>query len=396
MRVLMVSDVYFPRINGVSTAIQTYRRTLLSQGVEIRLIAPDYGAFCGEAWIQRVAARPVPRDPEDHLVRWGAMHEAVEAAVDEGVDLIHIQTPFVAHYAATRAARRSGVPVIATYHTLFEEYLKHYAPMIPVAWLRALARGFSRRQCNELDAVIVPSRAIHERLGSYGVTTPMHILPTGISLPVLDSGARALFRSRHGIEASRPVALFVGRVAHEKNIDFLIDVVERARQSIPGILLVIAGEGPALPSLRKAVTERGLQGCILFIGYLERSRELPACYAAADVFVFASRTETQGLVLLEAMAVGTPVVALAEMGTKDVLGPGRGALTPSDDPAVFSQALVRLLGDKALLSRLSVEGRAYASEWSDEALAVRMAGLYRAIAAGRVKSRTADFGLSAL
>ena len=146
MRVLMVSDVYFPRINGVSTAIQTYRQSLRAQGVEVRLIAPDYGHGDSEPWIVRVPARAVPRDPEDRLVRWGKMHEAVEAAVDEGADLIHVQTPFVAHYAGSYVARRYGVPVIATYHTLFEEYLKHYAPLVPASLLRGLARGFSRRQ----------------------------------------------------------------------------------------------------------------------------------------------------------------------------------------------------------------------------------------------------------
>ena len=397
MCVVMVSDVYFSRINGVSTAIQTYRRTLLAQGVEVRLVAPDYGVpSSDEAWIARVPARPVPRDPENRLARWGAMHRAVEAAVDEGCDLIHIQTPFFAHYAATSAGRRNGVPVIATYHTLFEEYLKHYAPMIPRAWLRALARGFSRRQCNELDAVIVPSQAIFERLGSYGVTAPMPILPTGIPLPVNKPGARDRFRAAHGIDSARPVALFVGRVAHEKNIGFLLEVVERSRRSVPDILLVIAGEGPALPSLKKTVACRGLQDCVRFIGYLERRWELPACYAAADAFVFASRTETQGLVLLEAMATGLPVVALAEMGTKDILDARRGAISPLDDPQEFSEALVRLLRDDEMSSRISAEGRAYAGEWSDDALAARMADLYRSTVAGYARAKLVGFGLSPL
>ena len=324
MRVVMVSDVYFPRINGVSTAIQTYQHALRSHGVEVRLVAPDYGEQESAAWITRVSSRPVPGDPEDRLVRWPAMRRAVAAAVVEGCDLIHVQTPFVAHYAATRAARREGIPVLATYHTLFEEYLKHYAPLVPAPWLRALARSFSRRQCNALDAVIVPSAAIYERLGGYGVKTPMHVLPTGIALPPEPNDGRRAFRARFAVDEQRPVALFVGRVAHEKNIDFLIDVVDLTRQSVPDILLLVAGEGPALPHLRHAVADRGLHDHVQFIGYLEREVDLPACYAAADAFVFASRTETQGLVILEAMAAGLPVVALAAMGTIDILGARRG------------------------------------------------------------------------
>ena len=106
MRVVMVSDVYFPRINGVSTAIQTYQQALRAHGVTVSLIAPDYGQSGTQPWITRVAARAVPGDPEDRLARWGAMCDAVDAAVGQGCDLIHVQTPFVAHYAASRAATR--------------------------------------------------------------------------------------------------------------------------------------------------------------------------------------------------------------------------------------------------------------------------------------------------
>jgi len=391
MRVVMISDVYFPRINGVSTAIQTYQQALRAHGVEVRLIAPDYGAQQSEAWIRRVPARPVPGDPEDRLVRWKAMHHAVADAVDEGCDLIHVQTPFVAHYAGTHAARRAGIPVIATYHTLFEEYLKHYAPFFPASLLRALARSFSRRQCNALDAVIVPSAAIHERLVGYGVKAPLHVLPTGIPLPEEPSDQRESFRARCAIDPQRPVALFVGRVAHEKNIDFLLDVVELTRASVPDILLMIAGEGPALAHLRRAVAERRLHDHVQFVGYLERKAELPACYAAADAFVFASRTETQGLVLLEAMAAGLPVVALAAMGTIDILSARRGAVVPADDPAAFARALADVLRDPALHRRLSGEGRIYAADWSDDTLAARMADLYRHIISNHVAQNPVRF-----
>ena len=399
MRVVMVSDVYFPRVNGVSTAIQTYRRALGLHGVDVRLVAPEYGHPCaddGDVWITRVPARPVPGDPEDRLVRWGRMHETVEAVVEQGCDLIHVQTPFVAHYAGCATARRYGVPLIATYHTLFEEYLKHYAPLLPAGLLRGLARRFSRRQCNALDAVIVPSRAIEHRLGEYGVTTPMHVLPTGISLSTPVEDGRETFRERHGIDPARPVALFVGRVAHEKNIDYLLDVVDLARAWVPDILLVIAGEGPARDSLRRSVAERGLQACVQFIGYMDRQSELPACYAAADVFVFASRTETQGLVLLEAMAAGLPVVALAEMGTVDILGAGRGAVVPEDNPYAFALAVADVLRDPARRHALSADARVYAADWSETALAGRMAELYRDIIRVHTRRPVPDFSFSPL
>jgi glycosyltransferase involved in cell wall biosynthesis len=160
--------------------------------------------------------------------------------------------------------------------------------------------------------------------------------------------------------------------------------------------LVIAGEGPALPHLRKSVADRGLQGSVQFIGYLDRKTDLPACYAAADAFVFASRTETQGLVLLEAMAAGLPVVALAEMGTIDILGARRGAIVPDDNPALFAQALTRLLRDTDLRRHLSEEGHAYAVEWSEDTLAERMADLYRQIVSKHARQQLPEFNLSPL
>jgi glycosyltransferase involved in cell wall biosynthesis len=378
MRVLTVSDVYFPRVNGVSTSIETFRQGLLEHGVTMQLVVPRYGDEPDQEGIARIGARTIPRDPEDRLLSWGETHKTVlDQARD--CDLIHVQTPFVAHYAGLKVARKLDKPVLATYHTLFEEYLYHYAPFMPAEWLKGLARRFSRTQCNDLDAVIVPSTAMQERLSEYGVTTTMHVLPTGIPLSRFTVGSRERFRRLHGISEDRPVVLFVGRVAHEKNIAFLIDAVAEARRSVPELMFMITGHGPAEKALRRQVEHLKMTDSVRFLGYLDRVSELPDCYAAADAFVFASRTETQGLVLLEAMAMGLPVVALAAMGTKDILGPGRGAIAPEDDVQAFAAAIVKLISDSELRARLSSEARDYAREWADDRMAARLAGLYRSL-----------------
>ncbi len=376
MRTLMVSDVYFPRINGVSTSIETFRRALVAEDIQVRLIAPRYGDEEEEASIERVRGRPLPGDPEDRLVRWKDMHQTVLEAA-KNCDLIHIQTPFVAHYAGLAAARQLNKPVVATYHTLFEAYLEHYAPFIPAPALRQFARYFSRHQCNALNGVIVPSVAMRDRLLSYGVTTPLHILPTGIPLHSFDHGQGRRFREEWQIPPDRPIALFVGRVAHEKNIGFLLDMMQHALRIRPDLCLAITGEGPALGDLVAKTRAMGLSGNVRFIGYLDRAERLPDCYAAADVFVFASKTETQGLVLLEAMASGLPVVALAEMGTKDILGPGKGCLTPPDNPADFAHAVCTLLNDPDQHARKSQEAKTFAHGWSEAACAHRLGRYYR-------------------
>ena len=152
-----------------------------------------------------------------------------------------------------------------------------------------------------------------DALRDYGVKTPIEVLPTGLPPAAFGAGNGAAFRAQFGIPAQRPVITFVGRVAHEKNIDFLLQMLVELRRRVPDVLMVIAGEGPAEQHLRGLVARLGLEAQTLFIGYLERTRGLLDCYRAADALVFASRTETQGLVLLEAMAQGTPVVSTAVM-----------------------------------------------------------------------------------
>jgi len=201
MNILMISDVYFPRINGVSTSIETFRQELDLLQVHSTLIAPAYphGAEADHPAIVSIPSRFLPLDPEDRMMRRSAIRQWVRAQMTERYDLVHIHTPFVAHYAGLEIARALEIPVMASYHTYFEEYLHHYVPILPRRSTRAIARRFSRQQCNELDAVIVPSQAMAETLADYGVTRPMHILPTGLREERFRDGNGEAFRKRHNI-----------------------------------------------------------------------------------------------------------------------------------------------------------------------------------------------------
>ncbi len=387
MRILYVSDVYFPRVNGVSTSIRSFRRELQAIGHEVVVVAPEYpqAAPDEDAGVVRVAARGVPLDPEDRLMRDSSLRQLPARLGTRAFDLVHIQTPFAAHYAGLRIARELGVPCVATYHTFFEEYLHHYVPFAPRALMRALAREFSRRQGNQVNALVVPSRAMLTTLTAYGVRSPMTILPTGISMGEFAGGDGASFRRLHGIPAERPLLVHVGRVAFEKNIDFLLRMLTHARARHPDVLLLIAGEGPALPHLKSMARRLRLDANLQFIGYLDRAVALLDCFRAGDVFVFASRTETQGLVLLEAMALGVPVVALAEMGAIDILEAGAGAVTAPPDEQAFADAVCLLLDSPSLRRRLAAEGRRFAASWDAAAQARRLADFY----AGVLRERAA-------
>ena len=378
MRVLMISDVYFPRINGVSTSIQTFRRGLHEAGHETVLIAPEYpaGVEGDHDEIFRIPSRYLPRDPEDRMMKRGAIRALLPQLEQRGFDLVHIQTPFVAHYVGVELARSLGLPAIESYHTYFEEYLHHYVPLLPRALMRFIARRFTTSQCNVLDALVVPSRAMQDALRAYGVRCPMHIIPTGLEMERFQNGDGLRFRTSLGIAADQPTLVHVGRVAHEKNIDFLIRMFARVIKREPRAVLIIAGEGPALAHCKQLVQSVGLREHVKFVGYLSRDSSLLDCYRAGDLFVFASKTETQGLVLLEAMALGVPVVSTAYMGTTDIVRPQRGAHLAQDDEAKFAAAVLDLLKDPARRTRMSSDAMAFAQTWSAAAMTHKLAELY--------------------
>jgi len=385
MRILKISDVFFPRVNGVSTSIETFRRDLVALGHEVVLVAPAYAGGgpepreAADPSIRRVPARAVPRDPEDRIMSFGGLRRTLAELSARKFDVVHIHTPFLAHYAGLRFAKAQRTPVVATYHTLFEEYLHHYVPLLPRVLGRGLARRFSRSQCNHLDAVIAPSLAMQQALLAYGVDKRIEILPTGLPAERFRAGDGTAFRRRHNLTQGRPLLLFVGRAAHEKNIGFLLEMMLELRNLSSDALLLIAGCGPAAGGLRAQAARLGLDASVRFLGYFDRSGELQDCYSAADVFVFSSLTETQGLVLLEAMAQGVPVVAIPRMGTIDILGPGLGCRQAPNDRKGFAQVVRDLLADRAACRALGEEARQYAQTWASITMAQRLSALYASL-----------------
>lgn len=383
MKILFVSDVYFPRVNGVSTSIRTFAGQLQALGHEVHLVAPDYGVTTeDEAWIKRIPARKIYFDPEDRLMKYGAALDRLMELRREKYDLVHIHTPFVAHYLGKKLAHLLDVPCVETYHTFFEDYLHHYLPWIPTGMARSMARFISRRQCNGVDAIVAPSQPMLDVLRQYGVRVKAEVVPTGLQENSFAPADGKAFREKYGIALNRPMMLYVGRVAFEKNIDFLLRMTVELREIQPEILLVVAGEGPAEQHLHQLAKELNLLNNIQFIGYLDRNTELNACYQSADVFVFASKSETQGLVLIEAMAQATPVVAIAELGTKSILIEGEGALIAPDDEHAFAMRVDSLLHERRTRDALGEKALAYVkAKWTSAAQAERVVKFYQGMLA---------------
>jgi glycosyltransferase involved in cell wall biosynthesis len=381
MNILFISDVFFPRVNGVSTSINTFAKELKLLGHQVTLIAPSYGDDDrDEDWIVRIPSHKIYFDPEDRLMNFGKLKALLPWIEERHFDVIHIHTPFTAHYVGIHFAKKLDIPVVETYHTFFEDYLHHYLPFIPQFISRKLARTISRRQCNAVDGIVSPSKPMLDILKEYGINTSSEVVATGLDESSFAKVDGESFRISHDIPLAQPMLLFVGRVAHEKNIEFLLEMHVKLIQKHPDALLVITGEGPAEESIKVSITRLGLVNKVKMIGYLDRSHELIACYKAADIFVFASKSETQGLVLLEAMAQGTAVVALAELGTKSILIEGEGVLIAKDDTSDFADKVSILLSDSIKRQSIGEKGRQYAeAKWSAYALAKKVAKFYKNI-----------------
>jgi len=391
MKVAFTSDVYWPRVNGVTVSTNIFLTELRKLGHDVRLWAPEYPVESEQAYpqkhdegVHRLKSFGLFFSKEDrlpHLTQQWRFFSELDAF---GPDLLHVQTEFLLMDMAKRYARSRGIPMIQTCHTYFEQYVRFYFSWAPVWLLKRLARYLTYRWFRHADAVIVPTEPMKDVLRSYGITCPISVVPTGIP----EEDFRGLDKTREKQEShwyekypqlkGRPVLLYVGRMAKEKNVDFLLDVVEKVRQQVPDVMLIAAGSGPYQEGFQANIEDRGLAGCVICPGYVDRD-SLKHLYTLADVFTFASVTETQGLVTIEAMMCGTPAVAVGEMGTAVVMGGDNGGYMVKEDVEEFSAAVLRLLQDPVLYKAKSDEAREHSQRWTAHSMAVRIEAFYRQV-----------------
>jgi 1,2-diacylglycerol 3-alpha-glucosyltransferase len=381
LKIALVTDTYFPRINGVSTSTQIFAEEFIKLGHEVHIYAPEFPNQIDEndhLKIYRFPSFYLFFDPEDRMGMPWKDKKLVQQFLDNKYDIVHTQTPFTLGGPAVKWARKSGAKVVHTYHTLFAAYTEHYLWFLPKSLGIWYAKNASRRYCNSCDLLVTPSTEMRNVLLGYNVTKPVEVIPTGIRLARFQGRDGERFRRMKGYKPEDQVVLFMGRVAEEKNIDFLMRVVHSLKPRVPNLQFLIAGEGAAKKHLEKMAEEKGMNGYVHFAGYLSKE-DWRDCYDAADLFVFASITETQGLVVTEAMAAGTPVVAVGEMGIKDVMATGKGGLVTKLDEEEFTAAVYRMLTDKALYEQKKSETLAEAEKWSSGAMAKRMIEAYEKI-----------------
>ncbi len=387
MKIGLFTDTYAPDVNGVVTVIQLMERELRRAGHDVCVFAPTYPGHTD-------ADGAVYRFPSVRLVLYRGMRFALPVGgrkvfrLIAGLDIVHSHDPFSVGQVAFWAAWRHGIPHLHTYHALYTE-LRRYIPP-PFRPPRQAVEQISRAFCNLCDGVIAPSRAVETELRSYGVRVPIYSLPFGVDEEEFAHSPGWNARRELGLPPGE-LLLFVGRLGWEKNIEFLLRSFQRVHDQRPESHLVIVGEGPQRCRLESYTGDLGIMDAVTFTGPISRGR-LIDLYRQATLFVFSAKMETQGLVLVEAMMAGLPVVAVGAMGPLDIVTSGETGLLVGENEEEFASACHTLLADETRRRRLSEAARHWATARSARVSTAQLLHIYEEAKARQISRRTRPRG----
>ena len=337
MNILMVTNTYLPHVGGVARSVQAFTEAYRQQGHQVKIIAPEFPNMPEhEEDVLRVPA--LQRfNGTDFSVRLPVPLFLREQVEEFQPDVVHSHHPFLLGATAYRLAHHQQAPLIFTHHTMYERYT-HYVPGDSDA-MRRFAIKLSVGYCNMCDEIFAPSESVRALLVERGVNAPISVVPTGVRLEEFDVGNGPGFRAVVGIPEDAFVVGHVGRLAEEKNLPFLACCIAEFMRHNKSAHFLLVGGGPSLDEIKAHMTHQGLAERFHYMGILS-GRFLASAYKAMDVFAFASQTETQGMVLTEAMAASTPVVAVAACGAREVVEDRlNGRLLSTENESTFVDAL---------------------------------------------------------
>ncbi len=377
MKICMMTNTYLPHVGGVARSVSTFAQEYLRLGHEVLIVAPEFDGRPlpaeAEAIVERVPSLRNFNGSEFsvRLPLVTALSERLEAFQ---ADIMHAHHPFLLGDTALRVAMNKNVPIIFTHHTRYEDYT-HYVPFSET--LREVAVEVPTHFANLCDGVIAPSESIARTIRKRGVTTRIEVIPTGIDLVAFGSADGARFRDRMQIPRDAVVVGHVGRLAEEKNLGYLAEAVAQHLVAAPSVRFLVVGDGPERDEFKAVFERHGVADRLILAGK-RTGRVLREAYRAMDVFAFTSQSETQGMVVAEAMAAGVPVVALDASGVREVVRDGvNGVLLPTEAPAQeFAAALTALTANAARRAELGEGAKATAGEFSRERSAQRALAFY--------------------
>jgi glycosyltransferase involved in cell wall biosynthesis len=378
LRIALVTSSYNYIADGVALTLNRLVGYLESQGVEVLVFAPTapVAALAHQGTLVSVSSLPLPRRPEYRLAL-GMAGYVKRQLLDFQPDIIHLAVPDLLGHAALKLAEAHNIPAVATYHTRYETYLRHYWYLAP---LEGFLTGILRRFYGRCREVYVPSDSTREALLADGLRDNFKPWPRGIDTARFAPGRRsAAWRASHGIGADELVVLHVSRLVREKRLDTLTAALKAL--DFPH-RVVIVGDGPDRGFVEKELPQA------VFTGVLS-GEDLAAAYASSDIFVFPSDSESFGNVTLEAMASGLPCVCADATGSRSLVVAGEtGFLAPADDAPAFTRHITALATERALRARMSHAARTRSLTFSWDETLGRMLGYYRAVL-GQNEKKTA-------
>lgn len=376
MVIAIFSESFCPIINGVAVSIKIFARHLREEGCKVYFFAPRYPGYKDKnSDVFRFPSFRFPHHPE-YPIPIPFSSRIFDIFSSLNVDIVHPQTPFLLGWVARYLARKNDAVLVTTYHTFYEEYA-HYGYPIPQFLTKAFLRKLSKIFCNLCDLVVVPSKSVEALLRGYGVYRPIEVIPTGIELDKWYRRENPAFpRSALNIPPEAPILTYVGRLAAEKNISLLLSAFRKVLEDIPTAFLLLVGSGPDEEDFKRIAEKLGIKEHCRFLGFVDRER-VRECLAASDVFVFPSTTETQGLVLAEALAMGLPVVSAESYGAKETIRDGVDGFILPPQPKVFSEKICELLRNKELKYKMKASALEGARRFSSKESARKLLAVYQ-------------------
>lgn len=355
MNIGIFTDAYYPQINGVVTSTRLLKKELEILGHNVYIITVKDPKVTHElSNVLRLPSLPFWKLPN---FRVGSIYsrKAMKQIKSLNLDIIHTQTEFSIGIFARIVAKTLDIPVVHTYHTMYEDYAHYIAPGHMNKFAKELVKKASRKCCDSVDGVIVPTEKVKLALEDYGLHKDVHVVPTGIDFEPFKKEKYQekeieKIRTDLGLHEENSTIIFVGRIAKEKSIDTVIKAMPKILLQCPESRLVIVGGGPELENLKKLVGKMELEKEVLFTGE-KPWEEIGKYYQIGDVFVSASTSETQGLTFAEAMASKLPVVAKYDTNLDGVVEDGiNGKIFNRDEE--LADILIELIQNKELSDRI--------------------------------------------
>lgn len=381
MKIGVFTECYKPVMNGVAVSIETFKKGLEEKGHEVFVFAPQNDKAVAEHHVYRF---PSIEDKKGRLYPIFIPSLTIEESylpeeIISKLDIVHAQHMFTAGRLARHVAKKYNIPLVYTYHTLIAEYTHYLGFLSPL--VKKYLRSMSRKFCNNCDQVITPSNPMKKVLEGYGVTQPIEVVMTGIEpgdYKRVSEQAGKQMREKYHIDHEAKICLYISRIAKEKNLDFLFRAFKKITEEYPKVHLLMVGGGPEEGWAKERIEKLGLRNKVTFTGMVEKP-EANKLFGFGDVFTFPSVTETQGIVIAEALAAGTPPVAVGKMGPIDLVHDGKDGYLTKETISDFSEKVIKLLKDDNLRDTFATEGLSRVEEFSNETSVKKLISLYEKV-----------------